>query len=335
MEIEREVESGQQALVSFVIVNWNGKDLLNACLESLRSQSYQSFEIILVDNGSSDGSSEFVRTHFPEVQLVELGENRGFAGGNNAGLAHCSGKYIALLNNDAELHSEWLLRMLAVLQKQPDVGLCSSRIYIKGTAVIDSVGDRFTTALTGTKLGENQKGMLFDAPVPIHGVCAAAAIYRKKMIEEIGFFDDDLFLNYEDTDLNMRAWLRGWKCLYVPEAIVTHAVNATIGRMSRTSVYYFSRNSLLVLIKNYPWRLVARQLPQRLFFEVCAFIYYAILNMRLIAYMRGKFDAFRLMPKFIKKRKQHVPFICLSDAEILSQLTPVTKVLSERLRSQG
>jgi GT2 family glycosyltransferase len=335
MESEGDVGPEGNVFASFLIVNWNGKRLLQSCLESLRSQSCQSFEIVLVDNGSSDGSAEFVRMHFPEVQLVELDENRGFAGGNNAGLAYCSGKYIALLNNDAELDPGWLCQMLDVLERQPDVGLCSSRIYIKETTLVDSIGDRFTTAFTGTKLGENQSGELFDSPVPIQGVCAAAAIYRKQMLDEIGFFDDDLFLNYEDTDLNMRAWLRGWKCVYVPEARVVHAVNATIGRMSRTSVYYFSRNSLLVLVKNYPWRLIVRQLPQRLFFEVCAFFYYAVFNMRLITYMQGKLDAFRLLPKFIRKRKQNVPFICLGDAEILTQLIPVTKMLSDKLRTKG
>jgi GT2 family glycosyltransferase len=328
------VGSRGDVTASFLIVNWNGKGLLQACLSSLRCQSCQSFEVVLVDNGSSDGSSDFVREHFPEVRLVELGENRGFAGGNNAGLEHCAGKYIALLNNDAELSPDWLSKMLAILERKPDVGFCSSRIFVKGTKLIDSVGDRFTTAFTGTKLGENQSGELFDTPVPIQGVCAAAAIYRKKMLEEIGFFDDDLFLNYEDTDLNMRAWLRGWKCVYVPEAKVFHAVNATIGRMSQISVYYFSRNSLLVLVKNYPWRLIARQLPQRIFFELCAFLYYAVFNLRLITYMRGKVDAFRLLPKFIRKRKQHVPFVRLSDEKILTQLTPITQVLFARMRSQ-
>jgi len=318
--------------VSFIIVNWNGRDLLPSCLESLRAQSCQSFEVIVVDNGSSDDSVRFLHANFPEVNVVELYENRGFAGGNNAGLDHCRGKYIALLNNDAELHSDWLCHMLEAIETGEEVGFCSSRIFVKGGTTIDSVGDRFTTAFTGTKVGEGQDGGLYDSQLELHGICAASALYKKKMIEDVGFFDDDFFLNYEDTDLNIRAWLRGWKCLYVPDAKVYHAVNSTIGRMSSTSVYFFSRNTFLSLVKNFPLRLILRQIPQRLFYEICAFIYYAILNKRFFSYVRGKFDAIVLLPRFIGKRKDNVPFVRLSDSEIMAELLPITSLFYQKFK---
>lgn len=309
--------------VSFLIVNWNGKDLLAECLNAILEQTCQDFEIVFVDNGSTDGSTDFIREYYPEVILVELENNYGFAGGNNRGLSHCRGEYIALVNNDVILDREWLMNLTAILDLNADVGFCSSRIFIKGTDRIDSVGDRFTSAFTGMKLGEHEKGATYDMPVTVHGVCAAAALYRRTMLDDVGSFDDDLFLNYEDTDLNLRAWLQGWKCLYVPGAQAQHAVNATIGTMSTTSVFYFSRNSLLVLIKNIPWPLILIRLPQRLFYEVCALTYYGIWCRRLVPYLKGKVDALRLLPKMYRKRKDTVGRIKLSFNEILRQQSSI------------
>jgi len=320
--------------VSFIVVNYNGKRFLKDCISSICSQTYKDLEIIFVDNGSTDGSVEFVKTSFPEVILVELEKNLGFAGGNNRGLLRCSGDYVALVNNDVVLDDHWLEYALEALCSSRSVGMVSTRIFVKGTGVIDSIGDRFTTAFTGTKVGEGCRGSLFEKEIKVDGVCAAAALYRREMIDEVGFFDEDLFLNYEDTDLNFRAWLRGWKCRYAGKAVAHHAVNATIGTMSPTSVFYFSRNSLLVLVKNFPFRLIVRRMPQRLCYEFLAFFYYAVLNRRLFSYLHGKIDAVRMLPSMIRKRKKLIPKIKLSDREILRRQYPVSRAVFNRLVSR-
>ena len=248
--------------VSFIVVNWNGRHLLRDCLESIFKQSYKNYDVIVVDNASDDGSVEWICRSYPLAQVVELSANFGFAGGNNRGLIECHGEYIALVNNDVVLDENWLENIIVPLEEEPSVGFVSSRIFVRGSVSIDSIGDRITSAFTGVKLAEGRDGNLYDFPVHVQGVCAAACIYRRSMLDEIGFFDEDLFLNYEDTDLNIRSWLRGWMCRYAPGAIAHHAVNSTIGKMSSLSVFYFSRNSLLVLIKNIPLRLIVRRIHQ-------------------------------------------------------------------------
>ncbi|ORJ59119.1 glycosyltransferase family 2 protein [Geothermobacter hydrogeniphilus] len=323
------------AKVSFIIVNLNGISLIKECLKSIYCQTYDNYEVIVVDNASDDGSVSWICEHYPDVEIVQLNANHGFAGGNNRGLPFCSGDYIALVNNDVVLEKEWLENVLIPVESDSSVGLVSSRIFVKGTDRIDSIGDRISTAFTGMKLAEGLSGWSFNEPLPVHGVCAAAALYRKSMIDEIGFFDDNLFLNYEDTDLNFRAWLNGWKCRYVPEAIAYHNVNSTIGELSPLSVYYFSRNSLLVLVKNIPLRLILRRLPQRVVYELAAFIYYAIFNRKILAYVCGKYQAFKMLPIMFEKQRAFRDRIKISDNEILSDQYPISRIIIGRILNKS
>lgn len=315
----------KQARVTILIVNWNGKALLTECLDSVFSQTYDNFHVVLVDNGSVDGSVDLVSCNYPQVKIISLTENHGFAGGNNQGLPYCTGEFLALVNNDVVLSPDWLDKIILPMDADPAVGLCSSKIFIKGTLRLDAIGDQFTTAFTGSKLGENELGSDYDRDFHVDGACAAAALYRLSMIEKIGFFDEDLFLNYEDTDLNLRAKMQGWRCVYVPGACCQHAVNSTIGTMSSISVFYFSRNGILVLVKNIPWRLIFRCFPQRLYFELVALVYYGIWHRQMIAYLRGKWAALLMLPRMLKKRKGTIGSICLTDSEILESQYPITR----------
>ena len=318
-------------LVSIIIVNHNGRHLLKGCLESVFAQSYRNFELILVDNGSSDGSVEFVRENFPSVRVVALNENRGFAGGNNEGLRYANGEFIALLNNDAFASRDWLKSLVGAILMDERIGICSSKIIIEGTNKIDSAGDVFTTAFTGTKMGEFQDEDRFSVRRFVPGACAAAVLYRRAMLDEIGFFDDDFFLNHEDTDLNMRAWLAGWRCIFVPEAVVYHKVSASIGYLSDTSVYYFARNTEWVWIKNVPFRLMLRYLPQRIMYEIASFGYSCILKNRWRPFIRGKVDALIGLPLMIKKRRQVQPLIRLTGRQIRKELIPISRYLKDKL----
>jgi GT2 family glycosyltransferase len=289
--------------VSVIVVNWNGVSYLEDCLSCLSSQTYREREIILVDNNSSDSSVSLVRQKFPDIQVIELENNRGFTGGNLAGFSAARGQFIALVNNDTRADEGWLGNLVYPMIDDPQVGICASKLIIDGTDKIDSAGDGLTTAAVGFKRGLWKDKSHYVQQERVFGACAAAALYRRKMLEEIGFFDDSYFLNDEDTDLNFRGQLFGWRCVYVPTAMVYHKVNATIGRLSDTSVYYHTRNLEFTWMKNLPTGLMLRFAHHKLIQEIGAFSYLCLRHHKWYAYFRAKRDAVRMLPLMLKKRK--------------------------------
>jgi len=322
-------------LVSIVIVNWNGRPLLDKCLSALEAQTYSNFEVIFVDNGSRDNSLALVREKYPTVIPVALESNRGFTGGNIAGYQVARGVYVVLLNNDACLCERWLEYMVAALGSDSRIGMCSSKIIIDGTSLIDSVGDRFTTAFTGTKIGEHEDESHYNVSMFVPGACAAAVIYRRDMLDDIGFLDDDFFLNHEDTDLNMRAWLAGWRCMFVHKAVAYHRVSSSIGVLSDTSVYYFARNNEWVWLKNVPLKYMICKLPHRILYECAFFGYFCLVKNKWKPFFRGKYDALRGTPAMLKKRRDIQALVRLSDAEIKTSLVSLVDYLKKRLKSNA
>ena len=319
-------------MVSCIIVNWNGKELLGDCLRSVERQTFKALEIILVDNGSTDGSVGFVESEFPFVKVVSLKENSGFAGGNIEGLKHSRGDFIALLNNDVTLCENWVEHMVKAINRDPDIGLCSSKIIIEGTNEIDSIGEIYTTAFTSLKLGEHQNQNEFESGKLVPGACAAAVFYRKAMIDKIGFFDANFFLNYEDSDLHIRAWLAGWKCFFVPEAVAYHKVSATLGNLTDTAVYYLSRNVEWVWMKNIPFQLMLRYLHHRILAELATFIYICFIKHKWRPFFKGKLAALLKMHVMIGKRKSIQKLIRLSNKQIKDELMPISEYLKIRYR---
>jgi hypothetical protein len=297
----------------------------------LITQTYQNFEVIFVDNGSHDDSLNFIQNKFPFVIIVALESNQGFTGGNIAGFQISKGEHIVLLNNDACLCERWLEHMVASITSDPHIGFCSSKIIIAGTRLIDSAGDAFTTAFTGTKVGEHDDESLYTKKKIVPGACAAAVIYKRKMLNEIGFLDNDFFLNHEDTDLNMRAWLAGWQCMFVPDAVVYHKVNASIGTLSDMSVYYFSRNNEWVWLKNTPLKLMIRNLPQRLLYEICSCAFFCFKTGKWRPYLKGKWDALCGVSHIMRKRRVVQRLVRLNSQEICRGLIPITAYLRHRL----
>lgn len=321
-------------IVSVIVVNYNGEKWIGRALQCLMNQTLRDFEVIVVDNASHDHSNSLIRRHFPSVKLIEYPINSGFAGGNLVGLKAAKGEYIALLNSDAFPEPSWLECLLEAMQSNPKVGICASKLIVDGTDLIDSAGDGCTTALKGYKRGELERKDKYDESVYTFGACAGAALYRRAMIDEIGFFDEDFFLIHEDTDLNFRAQLAGWKCLYVPDAVVHHQVRSTIGNHSDLAIYYSNRNSDLVWIKNTPLRLMLRYLPHKLLMDFGSFIFFGVRKGRISVFMKAKLDVLKLLPVMLKKRRQVQALKKISNKELTRLLTSVWKkgYLALRLR---
>ncbi len=288
-------------LISVIVLNYNGLRFLEPCLSSLLCQNFEEFEIILVDNGSSDGSTNFIREHFPSVILVDTGKNMGFAGGTNAGIQAAKGRFILTLNNDTVADIALLKEIQKPMLRDPDVGMCASkmlfpdgRIYSTGISIFRS------GAAVDRGIFEPDAGK-FDCEEEVFGPCAGAALYRRSMLDEIGIFDEDFFLYMEDVDLAFRARLSGWKCRYVPTAQVIHEHGGTAGVNSDISVYYGNRNLLWCTAKNFPVRIFLVCFPWILG-RNCADIPYYFLKGKGRAILKAKIDAIKGLRTMIKKR---------------------------------
>jgi GT2 family glycosyltransferase len=245
-------------LLSVVIPHYNGAHHLPPCFNGLRAQTYPHLEIILADNGSTDESLVLTRRDFPEVKIIELGSNMGFAGAVNRGIEQSRGQIIAPLNNDTEVAPGWAHALVDTLLAYPDAGIVASKmLLIDERDKLHSAGDGFGTDGIPINRGVWQKDEgQYDHDTYIFGGCAGAVAYRREMLEVIGLFDEDLFMYLEDVDLNWRAQLAGYRVVFAPQAVVYHHLSATGG--GAVASYYTGRNTLFVLAKNLPGALFRR-----------------------------------------------------------------------------
>jgi len=303
-------------VVSVVIPNWNQRSLLDACLHSLSQQEFQDFETIMVDNGSSDGSVDHVASNFPSVQILALDSNLGFATASNRGIRMARGKYIALLNNDTEVDRLWLQELVGALDSNLEVGFCASKILLlQDPSIADACGDFYTVEGVAGKFGHLEQADRHKEPRLVFGASAGAAIYRGSMLEDIGLFDEEFFMVHEDSDLSFRAQLMGFKCLYVPTAMVYHHLGATLGRDSDTAAYYAQRNMEFVYLKNMPFAILRKYWPAHLLTNVMLFATYA-LRAQVKPYSRAKTHALVRMPAILEKRGEIQKSRRVSDKEI-------------------
>jgi len=240
--------------VSVIIPTWNGRELLGAALASLREQRFRDFEVVVVDNGSTDGTPEHVRASHPEADVLELPRNQGFAGAVNAGIARARGEYVALLNNDMELDPGWLAELVAALDADPRAGSAASKLrMLREPGVLDGAGDVITWygATWRRGHGEPDRGQ-YDEPGVVASPCAGAALYRRRALEEVGAFDERFFAYLEDADWGLRAQLAGWPCLWVPRAVAYHLGGATSRRMGDLETELIARNTLALVLKSFP-----------------------------------------------------------------------------------
>ena len=258
----------------------------------------------MVDNASHDGSLELVHRNYPEVKTIQLAENLGFAAANNMAINSMDTEYVALLNNDAVPHPTWLENLLKALEMNPGAGIAASKMLLYDHPdIIDRAGDIYTTAATALLHGRGQPSKNFNKPAWVFGACAGAAIYRRQMLDEIGLFDEDFFLLYEDVDLSFRAQLQGYKCIYVPDAVVYHKASGSIGDDTPISVYYSHRNLEWVYIHNMPGKLIVKTILNHLIYNIGALIFF-VAKGRGIDFIKAKRHALKGLKRALGKRQQ-------------------------------
>jgi GT2 family glycosyltransferase len=245
---------GEPGLVSVIVVNWNGIDYLPECVDSLEQQSYGRLELLAVDNGSTDGSLAWLRANCGgKWRLLELPENLGFAGGVNAGIRASQGEFVALLNNDAVADRDWIARLVEGMSFA-EAGMAASKIcFYERRQVIDKAAHLlYPDGLNrGRGAGETDRGQ-FDGEEEALFPDGCAALYRRRMLDDIGLFDEQFFAYGDDADLGLRAHWRGWKCRYVPAARVYHRHSQSLGKYSPQKAFLVERNRFWVAVKLFP-----------------------------------------------------------------------------------
>ncbi len=287
---------------SVIVLNYNGRQWLEGCLTAAFEQMDGRQELILVDNASTDDSVEFVRAHFPAARLLVLDGNFGFAHGNNMGARIARGRYLTFLNNDTIPQPGWLNALRAPFDRDRRAAVTTSRIvYLHDPSVIDSAGDGYLRAGGAFKRLHGAPSALAGEPGHVFGACGAACMFRRDVFMELGGFDEDFFMVYEDVDIWYRARLIGYRCTYVPDAIVHHAGSGTLQRNSAASIFYAQRNLEWTYLKNTPWSLLIRSFPNHMLYDTAALLAYGAQG-HLGPYLRGKWAALKGVPAVLRKR---------------------------------
>ena len=239
-------------LISVIIVNWNGESLIDDCLTTLLSQNYTSIEVLFVDNNSSDNSEKVVKK-YKKVKFIQTGANLGFAGGNNYGLKYAKGTYVLLLNTDTKVSNDFLAKMVEKIESDNELGIVQPKLLYENDR-INSIGAYLTNTGFLYYPGYDKNGKLkkYNNEEYVFSAYGACMLIRKSVIEEIGLFDDDYFMYFEETDFCMRAWLAGWKILYIPNASIHHKGAASSKKFGLERMIYHSfKNRICTYIKNF------------------------------------------------------------------------------------
>jgi GT2 family glycosyltransferase len=307
-------------LVSLVVLNWNGASLLKECIESLKNLDYGNVEIIVVDNASTDGSAG-VLAELESVRVIRNETNLGYAAGNNIGFRAARGEYLAAINNDVVLDPAWLNDSVALLEKDTSIGIISGRqmnyferdridalySFLHASQIMfqEAFRDRFIPAL-------HDRG-----PLRVLGASGASTLYRRKMIEELGGLDERLYAYHEESDLCLRAFLSGWKCVHVPSAVAYHRRSATFSRVPATMFYYQTRNRVWFIYRYSPFSIILKNLFWIVVTEMRIFRIVVFRERVLLAYLRGLANGFFGMFRFANERRRNLAQLKLKRKDYL------------------
>ena len=307
--------------VSLIILNWNGRHYLQPCLDAVFAQTFSDFDIIVVDNGSTDGSADLVRQRYPGVRLMVNQHNRGFAAGNNQAIRASRSDFVATLNNDTQVEPQWLEALVDTMTSDDRIGMCASKmIFAQRRDIINSAGicaDRAGIAWDrqgGEPAQPDESGVQ-----PVFGACAGAALYRRTMLDDVGLFDEDFFAYLEDVDLAWRAQMMGWHARYVPQARVYHDHSGTAREGSPFKNRLLGRNKAWAILKNYPTPHLIWYLPAILTYDVAA-VAYALFRQRDWSPLRGRLAAIRGIPTMLNKPRRIQRKKRITSAELVTRL---------------
>jgi GT2 family glycosyltransferase len=294
-------------LVSIVVVSWNSAALLPKCLDSLARQTFPDFEVILIDNGSSDGGIDGLEQKYPQLalQVERLAANQGFAKANNLGARKARGRWLALLNTDAFPEPDWLEKILEAAGRFPEFSFFSSQqIQLNQPDLLDGAGDEYHVSGLAWRRFYNYKAQKYGLrEEEVFGACGAAAVFSRQDFIRAGGFDEDFFSYFEDVDLGFRLRLAGGRCLYVPQAVVHHVGSASTGKTSPFAIYHGHRNMVWTFFKNMPGLLFWVYLPLHILLNL-VFVVSFLLKGRGLAILHAKWDAVLGLPAILRKRRQ-------------------------------
>jgi len=304
-------------LFSIIIPNYNGKEYLKECLDSLDKQALKDFEIIVVDDASTDDSFSFIRKSYPQVRVLQMGKNSGFSKVVNRGIQEARGEYIFLLNNDTRLDKDCIEEINKAIQRYPEYDIYACKILnMSDPQMIDSAGDGYSIIGNPFKIGYKKKDSPeYQKPKEVFGACAAASIYKRSLFEEIGYFDEDFAFYNEDSDINFRACLRGHRCLYIPTAVVHHRVSASYKKKLGAVIYYICRNKINLIVKDMPTSLIIKYFPLLILGRMRD-LAMAASKGKFITGISGMVGALWQLPLMLKKRKEIQKARQISDKEL-------------------
>jgi GT2 family glycosyltransferase len=292
--------------LTVAVLNYDGRTLLEEMLPSLARQTRQPTEIVVVDNGSRDDSVAYLRASWPQVRVVRLPANRGVTAALNACLAACDTEFVALFNNDMELAPDCLAELAAELESHPRVGSVTPKMLdFVDRDVIDGAGDMLSWRGGGRRRGHGQRDVgQFDRAEEVFGPCGGAAMYRRDALEAVGDFDEAYFAYYEDIDWSFRAQLAGFRCRYVPRAVLYHRGSATLGRgMNDFNAYHLWRNPIWLIAKCFPGAALVRHAPALLRGQA-GNLFVALRERRLRVWLRAMRDALRGLSGALRRRRE-------------------------------
>lgn len=290
--------------VSVIIPNYNGIAFLDSVLNSLEGQTADDFEVILVDNGSSDGSCSFAAASYPWVHILELPENYGFCRAVNEGIKASRAPYVILLNNDTEVTENFVEEMLAAIKRHKKAFSCGARmVQYHDRDKLDDAGNYYCALGWSFARGRGRDIHAYEKEEKIFAACAGAAIYRKKILDQIGLFDEEHFAYLEDVDIGYRARIYGYENWYAPKAVVYHVGSGTSGsRYNQFKTRYSSRNNVYLVYKNMPFLQILLNLPFLAAGFVVKFLFFAVKGMGR-EYLAGIKNGFS-----ISRKDRKVPF---------------------------
>jgi GT2 family glycosyltransferase len=309
---------------SIIIPNWNGLRHLQTCLSAVLQQTYPSYQVVLVDDGSTDGSSQFVAENFPQVRILRSERNLGFTGATNLGMRSTEGQYVAILNNDTQVEPNWLEELVRAIESGPRTGMAASKLLFHDRRdMINSAGiavDR--VGIAWDRCG-GDRDRAETQPYDVFGPSGGAALYRRAMLDEVGLFDEDYFIYLEDVDLAWRGQAAGWRCAYVPTARVYHVHSATMQEGSPFKNYLLGRNKWWTIFKDYPHPQLLIYLPLILAYDLMA-VGFGLVTRRDVHGLRGRLAALKTLPTLYRKRRAlqtgshyspHLAYACLDPVE--------------------